>query len=90
MEGSFDTLDLEIKGASVAGQSTTVCANALHSQTIADISSSQYGVGEKHPVMGSALTVALPAGLKAGSTTTVTISYTTHKDATALQWLAKE
>ncbi|TEB26297.1 leukotriene-A4 hydrolase [Coprinellus micaceus] len=68
----FDTLDLEIKGASVAGQTTT------------------YEVGEKHPVMGSALSIVLPAGLKAGSTTTVTISYKTHKDATALQWLAKE
>jgi leukotriene-A4 hydrolase len=67
-----------------------VRASTLYNQTAIDCSLSQYEVGEKHPVMGSALSIVLPAGLKAGSTTTVTISYKTHKDATALQWLAKE
>ncbi|CAL1696869.1 unnamed protein product [Somion occarium] len=49
-----------------------------------------YTVDPKHPVMGSALHIPLPAGLKSGSKVTATIHYKTTKDCTALQFLAKE
>lgn len=50
----------------------------------------EFSLGSKHDVMGSALTVRLPSGLKAGSTVDVKITYKTRPAATALQWLAKE
>lgn len=50
----------------------------------------QYTLGEKHAVMGSALTVALPEGLKSGSSVEIKILYSTTKACTALQWLTKE
>ncbi|KAF8899673.1 peptidase family M1-domain-containing protein [Mucidula mucida] len=49
-----------------------------------------YEVKEKHPVMGSALHVPLPKGLKAGSKVQVTTSYATTDGCIALQWLEKE
>ncbi|KAF6765906.1 peptidase family M1-domain-containing protein [Ephemerocybe angulata] len=68
----FDTLDLDIQEATVAGNNAT------------------FELKPKHEVMGSALHISLPSGLKEGSTTTVTITYKTSKHSTALQWLAKE
>ncbi|KAF7320841.1 Leuk-A4-hydro-C domain-containing protein [Mycena chlorophos] len=44
----------------------------------------------KHPVMGSALHVSLPAGLKKGTSVKLSVVYSTTKDCTALQWLEKE
>ncbi|KAK7019843.1 leukotriene A-4 hydrolase [Favolaschia claudopus] len=53
-------------------------------------SPANYDLKAKHEVMGSALHVSLPKGLKSGTTVNVTVSYKTTKDCTALQWLAKE
>lgn len=50
----------------------------------------QYEVKPKHPIMGSALHIPLPSGLKSGTLVKATITYQTTKDCTALQWLAKE
>ncbi|PCH33157.1 hypothetical protein WOLCODRAFT_147267 [Wolfiporia cocos MD-104 SS10] len=50
----------------------------------------QYVLGPAHPVMGSALHVSLPAGLKAGSQVKVAVYYATTKECIALQWLEKE
>jgi len=49
-----------------------------------------YEVKAKHPVMGSALHIPLPFGLKSGSSVKVKILYQTTADCTALQWLEKE
>ncbi|KAE9398633.1 zincin [Gymnopus androsaceus JB14] len=49
-----------------------------------------YEVKPKHPIMGAALHIPLPSGLKSGSLVKATITYQTTKDCTALQWLAKE
>ncbi|KAJ7677326.1 peptidase family M1-domain-containing protein [Mycena rosella] len=50
----------------------------------------QHDVKPKHEVMGSALHIPLPKGLKSGTFITVAIFYKTTKDCTALQWLEKE
>ncbi|CCM06484.1 uncharacterized protein FIBRA_08753 [Fibroporia radiculosa] len=50
----------------------------------------QFDLGAPQPVVGSALRVSLPAGLKTDSKVKVTIFYKTSKDSMALQWLAKE
>ncbi|KAF7375083.1 Leukotriene A-4 hydrolase [Mycena sanguinolenta] len=50
----------------------------------------QHEVKPKHEVVGSALHIPLPAGLKSGASITVTVFYKTTKDSTALQWLSKE
>ncbi|KAJ3751229.1 peptidase family M1-domain-containing protein [Lentinula detonsa] len=52
--------------------------------------SASYEVKPKHPIMGSALHINLPSGLKSGSLIKATIKYQTTKECTALQWLAKE
>ncbi|KAF9016849.1 leukotriene A4 hydrolase N-terminal domain-containing protein [Hymenopellis radicata] len=78
----FDTLDLAIDSVDVGG--TTVSASSTRSHP------SQYEVKDKHPVMGSALHVSLPNGLKAGSKVQVTTSYATTEGCIALQWLEKE
>ncbi|KAJ7895862.1 leukotriene A4 hydrolase [Mycena leptocephala] len=44
----------------------------------------------EHEVMGSALHIPLPAGLKSGTAISVAVFYKTTKDCTALQWLEKE
>ncbi|KAF7340280.1 Leukotriene A-4 hydrolase [Mycena venus] len=49
-----------------------------------------YDLKPKHEVMGSALHVSLPKGLKSGSSVNVTVFYKTTKDCMALQWLNKE
>ncbi|KAJ6620129.1 peptidase family M1-domain-containing protein [Mycena sp. CBHHK59/15] len=49
-----------------------------------------YDLKPKHGVMGSALHIPLPKGLKAGSSIDVTVFYKTTKNCTALQWLGKE
>ncbi|EPS99669.1 hypothetical protein FOMPIDRAFT_1163900 [Fomitopsis schrenkii] len=43
-----------------------------------------------HPVMGAALHLPLPSGLKVGQKVKATIHYKTTKDCMALQWLGKE
>ncbi|KAG5642560.1 hypothetical protein DXG03_002547 [Asterophora parasitica] len=48
-----------------------------------------YDLKPHHEVMGSALHIALPAGLKAGQYIDVTVEYKTTKECTALQWLDK-
>ncbi|KAH6904902.1 leukotriene-A4 hydrolase [Coprinopsis sp. MPI-PUGE-AT-0042] len=50
----------------------------------------KYEVKAKHPVMGSALHVTLPGGLKPGDSVNVWVKYATSANATALQWLGKE
>ncbi|KDQ55005.1 hypothetical protein JAAARDRAFT_60446 [Jaapia argillacea MUCL 33604] len=50
----------------------------------------KYDIKPKHAVMGSALHVPLPAGLKIGSKVDVKVKYKTTEDCTALQWLDKE
>ncbi|KAI0785951.1 peptidase family M1-domain-containing protein [Abortiporus biennis] len=49
-----------------------------------------FKIGANHPVMGSPLHISLPSSPKVGSKVKVTIFYKTSKNATALQWLAKE
>ncbi|KAI0063061.1 zincin [Artomyces pyxidatus] len=49
-----------------------------------------FTLGQKHEVMGSALHIPLPSGVKAGSNISVVVFYKTTKDSTALQWLDKE
>ncbi|KAJ7171572.1 peptidase family M1-domain-containing protein [Mycena crocata] len=53
-------------------------------------SAASYDLKPKHEVMGSALHVSLPKGLKSGTSVGVTMFYKTTKDCTALQWLEKE
>ncbi|THV01236.1 hypothetical protein K435DRAFT_963588 [Dendrothele bispora CBS 962.96] len=53
-------------------------------------SAATYNVKEKHPVMGSALHISLPSGLRSGSSIKVTVEYKTTKDCVALQWLDKQ
>ncbi|KAJ7454867.1 peptidase family M1-domain-containing protein [Mycena latifolia] len=50
----------------------------------------QHDVKPKHEVMGSALHIPLPKGLKSGTSISVAVFYKTTKDCTALQWLEKE
>jgi len=50
----------------------------------------QHELKPKHAVMGSALHIPLPSGLKSGSSVSVKVTYKTTKDCTALQWLEKE
>ncbi|KAJ7116299.1 hypothetical protein C8R44DRAFT_832437 [Mycena epipterygia] len=50
----------------------------------------QHDVKPKHEVMGSALHIPLPHGLKSKTGITVAVFYKTTKDCTALQWLEKE
>ncbi|KAI0075897.1 hypothetical protein K474DRAFT_1663655 [Panus rudis PR-1116 ss-1] len=50
----------------------------------------KFTLDPEHPVMGSALHLPLPEGLKAGSKLTATVYYKTTKGCTALQYLAKE
>ncbi|KAH9920341.1 uncharacterized protein B0H18DRAFT_1025042 [Fomitopsis serialis] len=52
--------------------------------------SDNFTLGPSHPVMGAALHVPLPSGLKVGNTVKSTIHYSTTKDCMALQWLDKE
>ncbi|KAJ7269987.1 hypothetical protein B0H12DRAFT_1200389 [Mycena haematopus] len=49
-----------------------------------------YALKPKHEVMGSALHVSLPKGLKSKTSIDVTVFYKTTKDSAALQWLDKE
>ncbi|KAJ7221960.1 Metalloprotease [Mycena haematopus] len=49
-----------------------------------------YALKPKHEVMGSALHVSLPKGLKSKTSIDVAIFYKTTKDSAALQWLDKE
>ncbi|KAK7041806.1 Leucyl aminopeptidase yscIV [Paramarasmius palmivorus] len=49
-----------------------------------------YSLKPKHEVMGSALHIPLPSGLKKDSTVKVTVRYQTTKSCTALQWLDKQ
>ncbi|KAG6919449.1 hypothetical protein DXG01_005708 [Tephrocybe rancida] len=48
-----------------------------------------FDLKEKHEVMGSALHVSLPSGLKSGQYIDVTIDYKTTSECLALQWLDK-
>ena len=50
----------------------------------------QYDIKPKHPVMGSALHIPLPKGLKTSSSVSTKITYKTTAECTALQWLDKE
>lgn len=51
---------------------------------------SQFTEDPAHPVMGAALHLPLPSGLKAGQKVKAIIHYKTTKDCMALQWLDKE
>ncbi|KAF7367549.1 Leukotriene A-4 hydrolase [Mycena sanguinolenta] len=53
-------------------------------------SAASYDLKPKHEVMGSALHVSLPKGLKSKTSVDVTVFYATTKDCAALQWLDKE
>ncbi|KAJ6459517.1 peptidase family M1-domain-containing protein [Mycena sanguinolenta] len=53
-------------------------------------SAAAYDLKPKHEVMGSALHVSLPKGLKSKTSVDVTVFYKTTKDCAALQWLDKE
>ncbi|KLO11271.1 hypothetical protein SCHPADRAFT_855590, partial [Schizopora paradoxa] len=55
-----------------------------------DEKTATFTLGEKHPVMGSSLRIALPSSAKKGSEIQVKINYKTDKDCVALQWLEKE
>ncbi|KII94452.1 hypothetical protein PLICRDRAFT_102250 [Plicaturopsis crispa FD-325 SS-3] len=61
----------------------------IETVSVADHDAS-FELKDKHPVMGSALHIPLPSGLKAGSSVSVKVLYSTTKDSTALQWLEKE
>ncbi|KIY73540.1 Metalloprotease [Cylindrobasidium torrendii FP15055 ss-10] len=50
----------------------------------------EFEVTAKHPVMGSALKVSVPKGLKAGNNLSVTATYATTEGCIAVQWLEKE
>ncbi|KAJ6577284.1 hypothetical protein B0H19DRAFT_1252651 [Mycena capillaripes] len=74
--------------AALAGHVLTVA----HSFDTADLEilRAEHEVKRKHEVMGSALHIPLPAGLKSGTAISVAVFYKTTKDCTALQWLEKE
>ncbi|KAF7295355.1 Leuk-A4-hydro-C domain-containing protein [Mycena indigotica] len=55
-----------------------------------DGSEAAFDLKAHHEVMGSALHVTLPKGLKKGTSVKIAIAYSTTKDCTALQWLEKE
>lgn len=50
----------------------------------------QYTLGEKHEVMGQALTVTLPSTVSKGSKTSLKVYYDTTESGLAVQWLEKE
>ena len=64
------------------------CHDITLAKRVADLL--QYKLGDKHEVMGSALTISLPTPLKTGEQTTVYIAYSTTDGCTAIGWLAKE
>jgi leukotriene-A4 hydrolase len=77
----------------------SACSDVAHSFDTSDLeilraevegSVCQHQVKPKHEVMGSALHIPLPAGLKSGTAISVAVFYKTTKDCTALQWLEKE
>jgi hypothetical protein len=49
-----------------------------------------FDLKSKQAVMGSALHIHLPSGLKEGASITVKVLYKTTTECTALQWLNKE
>ncbi|KZT24720.1 zincin [Neolentinus lepideus HHB14362 ss-1] len=49
-----------------------------------------YDLGKHHDVMGSALSLPLPSGLKRGATVTAKVEYETTSGGQALQWLEPE
>lgn len=91
---SFDTADLIIEGAEIEGKPAEVSSPLwqlwpeVNSEVI--LPSLQHELYPKHKVMGSALHVTLPLGLKSGSLIAVKINYKTTLESTALQWLEKE
>ncbi|TFK71738.1 hypothetical protein BDN72DRAFT_793498 [Pluteus cervinus] len=50
----------------------------------------EHSLGKQHEVMGVALHILLPSGLRANDTISVKILYKTTEKSTALQWLEKE
>ncbi|KAF8329109.1 leukotriene-A4 hydrolase [Cantharellus anzutake] len=52
--------------------------------------STKFALGERHPVVGSPLTVYFPSTLSKGDTIKVTIDYNTTGQGTAVGWLDKE
>ncbi|KAF8293673.1 leukotriene A4 hydrolase N-terminal domain-containing protein [Clavulina sp. PMI_390] len=50
----------------------------------------EHDLGPAHPVLGSPLSVPLPAGLQKGESIRVEIEYSTTKEGTAIGWLEKE
>ncbi|PRW45014.1 leukotriene A-4 hydrolase isoform X1 isoform B [Chlorella sorokiniana] len=50
----------------------------------------EFALGEPHAALGSRLTVQLPAGLKAGDTVKVGITFAASPQASAVQWLPPE
>ena len=69
----LDTRDLTIEGAVFADDAKSVAAD--------------FRLGEPHVILGTPLTVAVPAALRSASNLVLKISYRTSPDATALQWL---
>ncbi|CAK5264193.1 unnamed protein product [Mycena citricolor] len=60
------------------------------SQVAVNGDSATYNLKPKHSVMGSALHVLLPSGLRPGAKIEVSIAYKTSPENTALQWLDPE
>jgi leukotriene-A4 hydrolase len=89
---SFDTGDLEIESVSVGESSVSVSLIVSICQWMKHRAEMRmkYDLKAKHEVMGSALHIPLPSGLKAGTSVEVKVCYRTTKDCTALQWLEKE
>ncbi|KAF8707740.1 Leukotriene A4 hydrolase, C-terminal, partial [Rhizoctonia solani] len=50
----------------------------------------KYDLGERHPVMGSALAISLPSALQKGDQVVLRIDYSTTTQCTAIGWLDKE
>lgn len=87
----FDTADLLVESAEVHGKPVTVRLFEIGSCAVINTTVTlQYELKTKHAVMGSALHIPLPSGLKYGSSISVKVTYKTTKDCTALQWLEKE
>ncbi|KDQ30245.1 hypothetical protein PLEOSDRAFT_154934 [Pleurotus ostreatus PC15] len=83
------THTVEIKESGVKEVSFDTADLDLHGVQV-DGNDSAYELKARHVVMGSALHVPLPAGLRVGATVKVKVSYATTEACTALQWLDKE
>ena len=73
---------LDSRGLDISGVSISLADSPMMS--------AEFQIGEEDPVLGSPVTIALPADLEIDSTFMVRLEYATGPNASALQWLPPE